>query len=168
GSGGHVGVALAGKGQGGPAGRRSDALDLALAGEGANHLDAEVDRHDLRVLMMIEEDIVAVGAKARVLLEERPRSIQRRPEFLGDVVHRDAAADGRERAGAKRLDGYFVGHDSLLGARSSATVVWRSNTSSAGVTSTSTSAAAASIGSSSRRAAVGGRGVEGAGRAAGA
>src|SRR5262245_22676070 len=153
-SGGHVLVAPAVDDHGGLARRRSDTLDLALAGEGANHLDAEVDRHDLRVLMMIEEHIVAVGAEARVLLEERPHSIQRRPEFLGDVVHRDAAADGRERAGAKRLDGYFVGHDSLLGARSSASVVWRSNTSSAGVTSTSTSAAAASSGSASRRAAM--------------
>src|SRR4029453_507299 len=72
-------------------------------------------RHDLPVLMMICEYVVAVGGEAGVLLEERPHFIQRRPELPANVVHRDAAANGRERAGAKRPDGYFVGHDSLPG-----------------------------------------------------
>src|SRR5262245_20649633 len=67
--------------------------------------------------MVIEEYVVAVSAEAGVLLEERPHPIQRRPEFPADVVHRDAAANGRERAGDQRFDGYFVGHDSSRAGR---------------------------------------------------
>jgi hypothetical protein len=83
-SGTHLLVAPAVNDHGGFARRCGDALGLVLAGEGANHL--EVDRHDLRVLMMIEGYVVAVGAKAGVLPEERPYLIQRRLEFPADVV----------------------------------------------------------------------------------
>ncbi len=55
------------------AGGRLDATHLALRLEASRDLDPEVDRHPRLGLvgMMIEKDVVPVGAKARVLAEKR-------------------------------------------------------------------------------------------------
>jgi Flp pilus assembly protein TadD len=57
---------------------RRHAGDLALANEISHHLDAKIDRHDGRTLVMIEKDVMAVGSQSGVLAKESPYAVEGR------------------------------------------------------------------------------------------
>lgn len=96
------------------AGRRGDAGHIAGTGTGAvevaRHLDAEVDRHDFRRFVMIEEDVVSISPEAGILPQEGPHLIQGWLEFLRDATHRHALAHRCENSWPNSFDGDDVCH----------------------------------------------------------
>src|SRR5437588_9071524 len=89
------------------------AIHVTFWREGTDYLDAKIDRHDLRTFVMIEKDIVSVGAQARVLTEEGPHFVECRLERQSDIPHRDAFAYCREYARRECFHSYLICHDNI-------------------------------------------------------
>lgn len=79
------------------------------------NLNAEIHIHGrLHVFrMVIEEDIVAVGAESGVLLQERPNLVESGAPGTGNLVDTNRPMDRREYSRGNNLDGNAGGHDAL-------------------------------------------------------
>src|SRR5262245_24144562 len=98
------------------AARCFDRTHVAFALEAAHDLYAEVDVHrDISAgRVMIEEDVMSVGAQAGARAEERPDLVERRPPRRADGADRHAPADGCQRPGCDGLDcDVHRGHEGL-------------------------------------------------------
>jgi len=88
-------------------GGRLGGEDFAVRLEGADDFDAEVDVHGqvAGCGVVVEEDVVSVGAEAGVAAEEVPDLIEGGLPGVADFGDADVAADGGESAGGGGFDG---------------------------------------------------------------
>src|SRR5205085_2793179 len=93
------------------AGRRRHATDIALANERADHLDAKIDRHDGGTFVMIEEDVVSIGAQTSMLAEKSPHAVERRFQcgYLAELLWVSA---GEQREWRNEVARRFLGQPS--------------------------------------------------------
>src|SRR5262249_38251734 len=87
--------------------RRFGRVDLARGFKGARHFDAEVDFHGRAGTrrMVVEEDVVSVGAQSRLASHEVPDQIQCRTPGLAGLAERHPPARGGEFARVNSLNG---------------------------------------------------------------
>jgi len=88
-------------------------VDLSRSIKTSRHFDAEIDVHRqiARGRVVVEEDIVSVGAKARLGPQEFPDLVQGCTPGRPDLSDRNLAANRSQFAGLDLLNRYGCAHD---------------------------------------------------------
>src|SRR5690242_10652919 len=97
-------------------GRRDGGVDFIGGFESARDFHAEIHIHRLVAArgMVIEEDVVAAGAEARLRPQKLPYFIESRLPCRCDAANRYMATDGRQLHGSNRADGNGSTHMSVV------------------------------------------------------